>query len=65
MARRATDNLSVILWGLYNWHVRGRPFNSEGGGLSNFVWTDNLFSGLAQPENLFSCGMDSGKLIFI
>ena len=28
----------------YHQPVRGRPFDSEGGGLSNFVWTNNLFS---------------------
>ena len=35
-----------------------------GGGLSNFVLTDNLFSAWARPGNLFSCGMDSGKIYF-
>ena len=46
-------------------NVRGQLFDSEGGGgLSNLVWTDNLFSALARPGNLFSCGMVSGKFIF-
>ena len=45
-------------------NVRGRPFDSErgGGGLSNVVWTDNLFSAWARPENLCPCGM--GKIYF-
>ena len=33
------------------------------GGLSNFVWTDNLFSVWARPGNFFLCGMGSGKFI--
>ena len=62
MARRecATENLSVILWRLwnafYNSHVRGRPFYSERGGggegLTNFVETDYLFSAWTRLENL-------------
>ena len=48
-------------------NVRGRLFDFEGGGggLSNFVWTDNLFSAWARSGNLFSCGMGSGKFIFV
>ena len=48
-------------------NVRGRLFDSEGGGGSNFVWTDYfyLFSAWARSENLFSCGMGSGKFIFV
>ena len=42
-------------------NVRGRLFDSEGGGLSNFVLTDNLFSAWALSGNLFSSGMGSGK----
>ena len=35
--------------------VRGRPFDSEGGGggLALLVGTDYLFSSRARPENLF------------
>ena len=36
-------------------HLRGRPFDSEGGGgvPALLVGTDYLFSSRAQPENLF------------
>ena len=35
-------------------HQRGRPFDSEGGGVpALLVGTDYLFSSRAQPENLF------------
>ena len=33
--------------------LRGRPFDSEGGGLALLVGTDYLFSSRARPENLF------------
>ena len=33
--------------------LRGRPFDSEGGGLALLVGTDYLFSSRAWPENLF------------
>ena len=46
-------------------NVRGRLFDPEGGGVSNFVWTDNLCFAWARPGNLFSCGMNSGKFIFV
>ena len=59
----ATDNLSVILWGLWN-AMQGDDLILRGGGLSNFVWTDNLFSAWAR-ENLFLCDMGSGKFIFM
>ena len=46
-------------------NVRGRLFDSEGKGLLNFVWTDNLFSAWARPGNLFSCGTCGlGKIYF-
>ena len=69
-AQCATDNLSVILWGLWNAILQLACKGTTiwfwgGGGLSNFVWTDNLFSAWARPENLFSCGMDLGKFIFM
>ena len=34
-------------------YVRGRPFDSEGGGLALLVGTDYLFSSRARLENLF------------
>ena len=37
----------------------------KGGGLSNSVWTDNLFSAWARSRNLYSRGMGSGKFIFV
>ena len=46
-------------------NVRGGLFDSEGEGLSNFVWADNLFLIWARPGNSFSCGMGSGKFIFV
>ena len=33
--------------------------------MSNFVITDNLFSAWARSGNLFSCGIGSGKFIFV
>ena len=65
-AQCATDNLSVILWGLWN-AMQGDDYLilRGGGGLSNFVWTDNLFSAWARSGNLFSCGMGSGKFLFV
>ena len=57
-AQCATDNLSVIPWAFGTQCItRRRPFDSERGGLSNFVWTYNLYSTLARPGNFFSCGM--------
>ena len=32
--------------------LRGKPFDPEGGGLANLVWTDYLFSSIAQSENV-------------
>ena len=64
MARRAMRNRQFIGYTLEH-NVRGGLFDSEGGGLSNFVWTDNLFSAWARSGNLFSCGMGSGKFIFV
>ena len=69
MARRAMRNRPFIGYtlGPLERNVRGRLFDSEEGGggrLSNFIWTDNIFSAWAQPRNLFSCGMGSGKIYF-
>ena len=66
MARRAMRNRQFIGYtlGPLERNVRGRLFDSEGG-LSNFVWMDNLFSAWARTGNLFSCGMGSGKFIFV
>ena len=33
-------------------------------GLSNFSWTDYLFSAKALPENLFSCGIGLDRKIY-
>ena len=67
-AQRAIRNRQFIGYtlGPLERKVRGRLFDSEegGGGLSNFVWTDNLFSAWARSGNLFSCGMDSGETYF-
>ena len=62
-AQRATRNRQFIGYtlGLLERNVRGQLFDYEGG-LSNFVWTDNLFSAWALPGNLFSCGI--GKINF-
>ena len=45
MARRAMRNRQFIGYtvGPFERNVRGRPFESERGGLSNFIWTDNYF----------------------
>ena len=72
MARRATRNTQQTIYRLYfgplERIVRRRPFDSERGGggvrLSNFVWTDNLFSASARLGNFFSCSMGSGKIYF-
>ena len=67
MVERAMHNRQFIGYtlGPLERNVRGRLFDSEGGGgLSNFVCTDNLFTAWARPGNLFSCGMGSGKFIF-
>ena len=64
-AQRAMRNRQFIG---YTLDARGRLFDSEGGGgggLSNFVWTDNSFSAWARSGNLFSCGMGSGKFLFV
>ena len=45
-------------------NVRGRLFDSEGGGergSQNFVWTDNLFSAWARPGNFFHVAWARGK----
>ena len=67
MARRATRNAQQTIYRLYFGAFGTQLFDSEGGGggLSNFVWTDNLFSAWARSGNLFSCGMGSGKFIFV
>ena len=69
MARRATRNAQQTIYRLFfgplERNVRGRLFDSEGEGLSNVVWTDDLFSAWARPGNLFSFGMGSGKFIFV
>ena len=67
-AQRAMRNRQYIGYTLgppLERNVRGRLFDSNGGGgLSNFVWTDNLFSAWTREiyfhvawvrENLFSC----------
>ena len=67
-AQRAMRNRQFIGYtlGPLKRYIRGRLFDSEGGGgLSNFVWTDNLFSAWARLGHLFSCGMGSGKFIFV
>ena len=53
MARRAMRNRQFIVYtlGTLERKVRGRLFDSEGGGCQNFVWTDNMGS--------------AGKLIFM
>ena len=43
--------------------VRGRPFDSEGRGLENFVGTDYLVLAWAQPINLFS-GIQRPEYLF-
>ena len=60
MARHATRNAQQTIYRLYFGTLgtqckglRGRLFDSEGGGLSKFVWTDNLFSAWARSGNLF------------
>ena len=61
MARRAMRNRRFIGYTLgplernFTTLIKERPFDFEGGGVSNFVWTDNLFSAWARSENLFSC----------
>ena len=67
MARRAMPNRQFIGYtlGPLERYVRGRLFDSEGGGLLNFVWTDDLFPAWARSGNLFSCGKGSGKFIFV
>ena len=67
MARRAMRNRQFIGYTLepLERNVRGRLFDSERGwGAVNF-WTDNLFSAWARSGNLFSCGMGSGKFMFM
>ena len=63
-AQCATDNLSVILWGPWN-AMKGDDHLILRGRLSNIFWTDNFFLAWARPGNLFSCGMGSGKFIFV
>ena len=52
-AQRAMRNRQFIGYtlGPLERNVRVRLFDSEGGGLSNFVWTDNLFSAWARSGN--------------
>ena len=52
-ARNAYFPLFIIL---NRWKIRGRPFDSDGGGggLANFVGTDYLFPSRAGPDYLFS-----------
>ena len=54
-ARNAYFPLFIIL---NRWKIKGRPFDSEGGGgggrLANFVGTDYLFSSRAGPDYLFA-----------
>ena len=69
MARRATRNAQQTIYRLYfgplERNVRGRLFDSEGGGGAvKFCLTDNLFSAWARSGNLFSCGTGSGKNYF-
>ena len=66
MARRATRNRQFIGYTLGLWNALGDDhlILRRRGGLSNFVWTDNLFSAWARPGNFFSCGMGLGKIYF-
>ena len=60
-AQCTTDNLSVILWGLWK-AMLGDDYLIREGGLSHFALTDNLFSAWARPGHLFSRGMGSENL---
>ena len=64
-AQCATDNLSVILWGLLKRNVRGGLFDSEGGGGGCQIGLDRYFIfGMGSARKFIFMWHGLGKIYF-